>query len=160
MDRFGESRISGMLLGLGQFYVLVGKDTAEDAVDVGCMAAKVIIKLFDIGEPHTPGDKSAPEFVVGDKVSLEAVLHLQHVFETTKKVVRVKKLGSFSIFDKAAVCKAAEADQRVRDAKPFVTAAVSKLQRLSDEFDLANAAFAEFYVKAFGIDVLDVDPLL
>ena len=94
-------------------------------------------------------------------MGLQAVLHLQTVFEAAPELISIGQLRVLDFCDQRSIRQAAETDQRMGSAQPGVTAAESKLKRLRNELDFANAAAAELYVEAFVAALtLNVDLLL
>src|ERR1051325_720258 len=51
--------------------------------------------------------------------------------------------------DQRAVSYAAECDQGMRAAQPWVSSTMRNFQSLRDEFNFTNAATAEFYIEPF-----------
>src|ERR1044072_9196879 len=82
------------------------------------------------------------------------------MFETTQKTVSIRQLAALVLFYEAAIGEPAETDERMRHAYPVVATAVSKLKRLRDELDFANAAATEFHVEATLLLDLSIDLLL
>ena len=82
-------------------------------------------------------------------MSLQAVLHLQTVFEAAPELISIGQLRVFEFRYQRSIGQARESDQSMRSAQPGVAAAESKLKRLGDKFDFANPAATELYVKAF-----------
>ncbi len=58
---------------------------------------------------------------------LQAVLHLQAVFERAQEDVRVGEFRALALGDEAAVGEPAETDERVRRVKPRIARAVREL---------------------------------
>ncbi len=113
-------------------------------------AVKTADRIF-LRETHAPGDQFPPRIILRHRMSLQAVLHLQTVFEATPELISIGQLRVFEFCYQRSIGQARETDQGMGSAQPGVTASESKLKRLRDEFDFANPAAAELYVKPLSL---------
>src|SRR5947208_2613296 len=82
-------------------------------------------------------------------MGLQSMLHLQTVLECTQEVISVRQLRMLPFTDQISFGEAAESDQSMRRAQPWIAATERKLQRLGDELNLADSATAQLYVVSF-----------
>ena len=84
--------------------------------------------------------------LVRQRVGLLFGFDLQAVFDTTEKSIRVVQRQNFLRSKQIQFSQRAERLQHVRFLQKRMTRPVNKLQRLYDEFDVANSAASKFYV--------------
>ena len=84
--------------------------------------------------------------LVRHRVGLLFGFDLQAVFDTAEKSIRVVQRQNFLRSKQIQLSQRAERLQHVWFLQKRMTRSVNKLQRLHDEFDVANAAASKFYV--------------
>jgi hypothetical protein len=105
------SRNGGAFVERRGFLGLGAEDAAEGGVDVRGVGRERAVEPGErVGavEVHAARDRGASNEVVGDEVCLQAVLHLDAVFERAQEGVGVGELGALALGDEAAVGEAAQ----------------------------------------------------
>jgi hypothetical protein len=91
------------------------------------MLCKRRIEIREAGKPHPLRKDRSPDRIIWDRMGLQAVFHLQNVFQLSQKRICLGELRQFKVRDQMPVTKPVERDQRVRRTYPFIDAAVGKL---------------------------------
>src|SRR5262249_58010141 len=95
----------------------ITKNSNESCVNVICMSLHSGIKLgqrVGSGKIHPVGEQLATRAIIGHRMSLQPMLHLQTVFERPQKVVSIRELPMLTFGDQFTIGQTAQTDQRMR----------------------------------------------
>ena len=104
--------------GLVEFDGRIAEDPSEYGGDTGRVRLQVLLEYLKVFAAHSGGNKASPQRVSGKQVRLQAVFHLQDVFEVPQEFVSVEQSSQFSLGQELPVGQAHQADQAcaVREA--------------------------------------------
>jgi len=104
----------------------------------------------DLGGGHAAGDGFG---VGGEGVGLAVVFKLEAMFEMAEELVGAGEAAVFNGREELFIVEAGEGEHGAAVADPGFSSAVEALEALDEEFDIADAAGAEFDVDGLGVEL-------